>query len=600
MNPSPNASPTPGKQVIYVDVDDEITTIIDKMNATSARVVALVLPKRASVFQSVVNMKLLKHRATSAKKNLVLITSEAGLMPLAGIVGIHVAPTLQSKPEIPAGPLHQDAADDGQEETASMDDNDDALDATAPVGVLASQGGTAAGAAAALSGIDRDVEDVVELDNTAKSGPLSLKGRNADGATSAKQDKKAQKEQAKADKKLKVPNFFSFRKRLLLGGLVIILLAVGWYYAYYVLPKATITIKTNSTDITSELDITLDTAAGSVDASKLIIPAQSKQEQKSNTQQVPATGTQNKGEKATGTVTMTSDICGTPGTPADVPAGTGITNSTKLVYTTQKTASFTFTGISGGCIHFKSDSIAIVAQSGGAQYNVTSDNFAVRSDVQASGAAGGGTDNNVKVVQQSDIDAAKQKLSAAQDQTSLKNQLKQELEDDNLLALPASFNIGTPNVNTNNNVGDEADNVTVTQSITYTMFGVHKDDLSKLVDAAATKQIDTSKQSLLNDGVADAKITVPTPGVGPQLKIAVSAVSTAGPKLDVEAIKKEVIGMKSGNVQDKIKQNIGVTGVDVKYSPFWVTKAPKPERITVVFEKSGNASAASEVNSSGQ
>ena len=44
------------KQVIYVDVDDEITAIIDKMNSADAKVVALVLPKRASVFQSVVNM----------------------------------------------------------------------------------------------------------------------------------------------------------------------------------------------------------------------------------------------------------------------------------------------------------------------------------------------------------------------------------------------------------------------------------------------------------------------------------------------------------------------------------------------------------------
>src|SRR4051812_4475882 len=92
------------KDTIYIDIDDEITGIIDKLQGSDSKVVALVLPKRATVFQSIVNMKLLKRAADSGNKNLVLITSEAGLLPLAGAAGIHVAKTLTSKPEIPAAP----------------------------------------------------------------------------------------------------------------------------------------------------------------------------------------------------------------------------------------------------------------------------------------------------------------------------------------------------------------------------------------------------------------------------------------------------------------------------------------------------------------
>src|SRR5487761_291507 len=95
---SPNGN---AKDVVYIDVDDEITGVIDKVTSSSAKVVALVLPKRATVFQSIVNMKLLKKRADAAKKNIVLISSEPGLMPLAGTAGLYVASTLQSKPEIP-------------------------------------------------------------------------------------------------------------------------------------------------------------------------------------------------------------------------------------------------------------------------------------------------------------------------------------------------------------------------------------------------------------------------------------------------------------------------------------------------------------------
>src|SRR5579884_323732 len=100
------------KDTIYVDIDDEITGVIDKVKNSSNKVVALVLPKRASVFQSIVHMKLLKRAADSSNKNLVLITAEAGLLPLAGAAGIHVAKTLSSRPEIPSAP--QAFVDDGE------------------------------------------------------------------------------------------------------------------------------------------------------------------------------------------------------------------------------------------------------------------------------------------------------------------------------------------------------------------------------------------------------------------------------------------------------------------------------------------------------
>src|SRR6266404_1395798 len=96
--------PKPSKEVIYVDVDDEITGIIDKVENAGSKVVALVLPKRAATLQSIVNMKLLKRSADSADKNVVLITSEAALLPLAGAAGLHVAKNLQSAPEVPEAP----------------------------------------------------------------------------------------------------------------------------------------------------------------------------------------------------------------------------------------------------------------------------------------------------------------------------------------------------------------------------------------------------------------------------------------------------------------------------------------------------------------
>ena len=135
-------SSIPAKDVIYIDVDDEITTIIDKVRGSQSKILALVLPKRATTLQSVVNMKLLKRSADETSKNLVLITSEAGLLPLAANVGMYVAKNLQSKPEIPHVPSAVAELPDDFEESISMDDPDarlvkPGLDKSAAVGDLA-------------------------------------------------------------------------------------------------------------------------------------------------------------------------------------------------------------------------------------------------------------------------------------------------------------------------------------------------------------------------------------------------------------------------------------------------------------------------------
>lgn len=579
---------TPGKQVIYVDVDDEITAVIDKMNATDARVIALVLPKRATVLQSVVNMKLLKRRADGAKKHLVLITSEAGLMPLAGMAGVYVAQTLQSKPEIPPVLQQDNLADLDDDEAVALAEHDAAdtkdfdsrQNGSKSVGELASQRKAAAGGLAAAAGQGEDFAVNEAADGSLQSGD----GNAAAAAAPAKA--------AGKDKKLKVPNFFGFRKRLIFGALGVIVLLVLGYMAYFVLPKAAIVIKTNTSDVGATLHVTLDTAANALDASKMVVPAQTEQQQKTNTQQVAATGTQNKGNKATGTVTFVN--CSADGTPVTIPAGTGV-SSGGLTFITQKTLQLQTS--TPGCKSFggfTSGSVDVVAQNGGSNYNLPAGSFTAAGvgnvQVSSSQAMTGGTDNNVKVVQQSDIDGAKQKLTSSQNGDAIKKQLRENLEQDGLYALVATFNAGTPNVSTSVNVGDEADNVTVTETIGYTMYGVKKDNVHKLVEAAVTKKIDTKKQSMQDDGIDQAHIAVPSPGSGAQLKVDIVTTATAGPHLDIDNLKQQIVGQKSGNVKDLLKQNPGVVDAEVNYSPFWVTKAPKPDKISISFEKISNAS----------
>ena len=63
------------KDVIYIDIEDDITMIIDKLKNSAEKIVALVPPKGNAVLQSVVNLKLLKRAASSVNKQPVIVTS---------------------------------------------------------------------------------------------------------------------------------------------------------------------------------------------------------------------------------------------------------------------------------------------------------------------------------------------------------------------------------------------------------------------------------------------------------------------------------------------------------------------------------------------
>lgn len=567
-----------GKDVVYVDVDDEITSIIDKVNDSDQKIVALVLPKRSTVLQSIVNMKLLKRSADGSNKHVVLVTTESGLMPLAGAVGLHVAATPQSKPAIPRGP---GAAKD---ETENIDepsfDDDSAFDTSAKTAVTAGTGAFAAKEA---------VEETIQLDNdeTPDASPVGRAAAAAAGG--GKAAKKAAKANKGKNKKLKVPNFNSFRSRLFLGIGVLVLLIVGFVFANIVLPKASVAIRTDSENVDTTLDVTFDTAAKAVDTTKLIVPSTVEQVQKTTTQAVEASGQENRGEKARGEIEISAtnvQICQPSAQPIVIPAGTGVSSGSNT-YVTQKNVRL---GRQGGSCTLQ-DRTDVVAVKGGAASNLARGSALVVSgqssvEAAASREITGGTDNIIKIINQSDINSAKEKL-ASQVDAAVEAELKGKLDDKGLFIIPESFNAGTPEITASAKAGDQVDSVTVTQKTTYSVTAAKKADLERIVTTAVEKEIDKDKQKVLNTGIDKSVFKLQNQqNNSAQVLMSMDTTSLVGPQLDDNELKNQVAGKKAAEAESIIKEYPGVTEVEVKYSPFWVSSIPgKTDKITITYEE---------------
>jgi hypothetical protein len=553
------------KTTVYVEADDEITALIQKVKMAPHNVIALVLPKRAPVLQSIVNMKLLKRSADKNGKNLVLITNESSLKPIAGAVGMYVASSPTSKPVIPAGPEGLQDTDEQllQESTVESVKGPDT--------------------------IQSDFEEQVVGDSSITSADSVLETIQLDMTEDAAEDNKEKQKTKKIDKSLRVPNFSRFRKHIILGTLAVVLLTSGWLVAFVILPKATITIKTNTQSIRSTTDVTVSTSYTKLDIDKKQLPATVKQVKKTDSEKIIPSGQKDKGTKASGIMTFTN--CTSQ--PVTIPGGTGVSSGsiTFIIQTDVSLSDGNFTG--GGACKVSGThvgSATVVAQNSGDSYNLGARSYEIANvsgDVRAYGAAmSGGTSLIVKVVSQADIDAAAEKLKGKSDSVAIA-ELMSQISQAGLQALTSTKVVSDPVISSTVAVDQEATgDVSVVAETTYSILGVSPDLLDQLIKASIKGKINEVTQKITDNGVSTATFTIKNKVSANEFTGSLAATIVTGTQIDEAQLKEDIAGKSRGQVDALIRQYPSVSDVTIEYNPFWIMSTPKSaDKITLVIEK---------------
>lgn len=540
------------KDTIYIDIEDEITAVIDKVVNAKHKIVALVLPKRATVFQSAVNMKLLNKAAKSAQKSLVLITSDKAILSIAGISGVHVAKSLTTKPEIP-------------KPEKPVSNTEEKVDLSGGAAVAS----TEVAAATALA----DNDEAIELDNTDDTDPEPA--AEAVPKTSKK-------------KLMKIPDFSSFRLRVGLGIAAVVLLVILWFFGFVILPQATVTVNTDTSTTSINSQVLFRVGAEELDVENKVIPAEKVETEKIDSVKVSATGQKDVGETATGTVSMTAQVCDSIGTPGDVPAGTTVVSSGKN-YITQSGVSFSFDSFDGSCLNFSGDSATdITATGAGESFNLGSGStFAVagRSNVSATGSASGGTTELVTIVSEEDVQKAEQQLKGTSKNAAL-NEMKTQLEQEGKLPVEETLSEGTPKTTVTPAVGEEAAEVEVTVSVEYSLLGAEYDDLSQILNKELEQKMGEDKKNIKDNGLGAVKFQLGERSTEADANLTIQTVATLGPEIDESTLKEDIAGKKRGDIEKQIESIDGVRSVSVEYSPFWITTTPRSaDKITIVFNE---------------
>lgn len=541
------------KDVIYIDVEDDITAIISKVKASKEKIIALVPPKRIGVLQSAVNLRLLARTADNSHKRLVIITNNHALSSLAASASLPVAKNLQSKPEI--APISAIEVDDDEEDV--IDGND------LPVGEHAKQ----------------------TEDGNDDSSAISAAIATSDMAEPPKAGERARRAKAKSGPK--VPNFNTFRKKMMLGIGGGVLLVTFLVWAIFFAPRATVVVAAKTNDSSINAKVTIGDGVAT-DLAKKTIKAVKLQKTEKKTIDFAASGSKNIGEKSSGTVNLRN----TSPNSVSVPGGTTLSSQSGLSFVTSGSVVVPGATLSFSCqpnnLCPGTATVSVVAAEAGAKYNAASGSMSgapggVTATLQ--GPTSGGTDKVARVVTAEDVQKAKESLTDSNDNSNVESQLKATAKGGKVI--PGSFKVDYTDVKSTPEVGAESQsgNASLSTTVVYSMYSVSSGELTKYLDSYLNKQLSSRKDQRVYDNGATKADFQDATGSATGAEATLVATAKVGPRLDEDDIKKQVLGRKTGEIQEILQGIQGVESVEVNYFPFWVTSVPSDEKkVTIQFK----------------
>lgn len=384
----------------------------------------------------------------------------------------------------------------------------------------------------------------------------------------------------------------SSRKRLITFILFSLVLA-GLALAYYIYPKATLTLYLTPLPAEHELEFILDPQAAAADPATRTIPAVPDKLTIKNSQSAPTTGTLTVGDKAAGTVIIYNRTL----SAKTLPKGTlikaenlnfSLNEEIKIASaSSQEKADFSIT-LEPAKAEAKVTAEKIGSDSNlGANTKFSVANFGQDSLVATSNSAfSGGSSEQVAAVSQTDMDNL---------QTKLKTELQAELQKDlGLKDTPdnRAIPVGDPEVTEaefSAKVGDTADKLSLTLGLDQPIYTFKLDDILAI---AAQNPIQPPPQTTLLPSLTQVSVTntqVTEAGVA---TVKAKVIYHYLPNADIQAVKSHLLGRPPAATMDYLhslpqfdraessirpKLPLGLSSYPLIPQNIAVTIAPQPE-----------------------
>ncbi|MCX6811691.1 MAG: hypothetical protein NT039_03315 [Candidatus Berkelbacteria bacterium] len=553
------------EKVIYLEPDDEITGVIDKIKKVNQDRVILVVPKAATILQSIVNLKILKQQAVRLGKAISIVTSDEIGRNLASQIGLTVYRDLAKRP-IP----EEEKPTPPQEQTRDL------------------ESGAAATTAGELEKKEppKAQEETKEIPPEPETSKRMIDIRPSgvkftpykDGKRAGLGLEKISKSPIRPTKKTSFDGG-SLKKLKIVAIILLIVAILEGVLAYFYLPRANVNVvlkaeKLDKTyEITAQKDATLNEETN-------IIPAQIVSIEKEGNKDLSTTGTKDVGEKAKGTITVINE------TGADQPlvATTRFVSSNGLVFrsTSSVTVPKAYLDPGGNKVN-GSINVSVVADTSGGAYNIGPSNFtipglsaAIQSKVYGrSGAAmSGGSSRKIKIVSEADVQKAQTELlneliTLGKEEALSKTNKYEDITLEGSAGGIVVSGLATPAV------GAEAETFKYNLKATINVTTVKKSDYYGLLTSKINKEIPNDKELLQGEleKTTESKVVSIDMANG-KMVVSSHVVAPIVAKMDLNVMKNNIKGKSVNNAISYLKAFDEVYDAQISLWPFFARKVP--------------------------
>lgn len=538
-------------ELIYLETDEEITSVIDKLQQVETDSVGLVAPKGSSIIQSIVNLKILKKEAESLGKKIAIVTSDEIGRNLAAQVGLIVYESVKSTKPVVEPPRP-----------------------------------------------DLPTAEVIEIDLSQKKrdiSPTGIQVRRYDEPTGPRPKEVAAAPETKepithiaaspiSTDQYTPPRFQTVKKPvnykvfLALSPLFLVLL-VGFVLFYF---KTNVSLGLRSEEFTKNVGITVDNNARKTNLENSIIPGDIQEKENEQEKTFTATGKKNIGGKATGTITVYNRY---DSNSHSYPSLAKFTGGGK---TFLANSGFTVPGASvmGGSVSSGKIDVAITAEEAGDSYNLGSTDFALEgAPSQISGhnsqSFAGGFTKDITVVSNDDINKAKDDLVR-----DLSDKNHQELikKADGQVIIESTIKDETAAFSTDKKADEETNEFKASAKVKSSAFSFYENNYRELIAYLLQKEVPSGKE-LVPTSSDEMSITKKESDFNQgTMKIAGLVKTHLAPKIDQSALKKAIKGKNAQEAELILKQNNDIETVEFQPRPSWWNRLPFwPSRIFFSF-----------------
>ena len=592
-------------RIIYLEVDDEITSAAARIRASDAARIAVVLPYGSRVATSRINFRLLSRDALTHDKRLSIVTGDPATRALAASAGLAVFASVAeyesatagaedddprpatAVPVVAASALEPAAAiepaapaeiDSEEIEEPKEPASDGTLGLVAPAAAAGAADAAAAGAVARPPGdtIRAPVHVEPEVTRYPRPAPPVHPSGTADrGPFAALTDRFGARG--------------GVRTPWLIGGAILALaLLVGAVGIYLLLPSATIAV-TPKTERIGPIPVTVvaDTTATQPDPARGVVPANEITIPVSVNNTFSATGKRVETTKATGTVRFENLD---PTSTNRIPAGSIVRTASGIRFRTQASITVPRAELVGLTIFPARASVKVTAVDGGPYGNVDAGTITIVPSGENSfflkvtnpEPTAGGTTTEFSRVTQADVDGALAALNLSLQQAFQEAMADPSLETNGATVFPTTGQLGepTPSVAPDTLVGQEVATFDLGLSADGTVIAVDEGPVSSLAEPKIQAAVSPGHELVPGSTKVDVGEAIVT---GQTVSFPVQATAEQIAVLDPEQLKAMVLGKRI----DEARAILAPFGqVALSVSPDWTGSVPSfDSRVTLTIDR---------------